>query len=337
MHVGVFSTRNYDKEFLGKANHGRHELHYFESRLHPGTLKLTEGLEAVCVFVNDQLNAQTLQGLCANGVRYIVLRCTGFNNVDLVSASNLGVRVARVPAYSPDAVAEHTLGLILCLNRRIHRAHARVREGNFELQGLLGFDLCQRTIGLIGTGRIGNVCARIMRGIGCKVVAFDPYPNEVCLSLGVDYVSLEDLYAQSDVISLHCPLTPETHHLINDAAIRQMKNAVMLINTSRGGLIDTRAVIRGLKNGRIANLGIDVYEEEGDLFFRDLSSTVIQDDVFARLLTFPNVLITAHQGFFTNEALAHIAETTIDNLNVFESGLLPSTLVEPNALKKLPV
>lgn len=327
MRVGVFSTRRYDRDFLDTANHGRHEFQFFESRLHSGTLKLTEGLNAVCVFVNDCLDAPTLQGLHANGIPFVVLRCTGFNNVDLVTAAELGIRVARVPAYSPDAVAEHALGLMLCLNRGIHRAHARVREGNFELHGLLGFDLHRRTIGIIGTGRIGVVLAKMMRAMGCNVVAYDPFPNQVCRDLGVSYVSLEELYSQSDVISLHCPLTPETYHLIDREAIRSMRPAVMLINTSRGGLIDTRAVIDGLKSGHVAYLGIDVYEEEGDLFFQDLSSTVIQDDVFARLLTFPNVLVTAHQGFFTREAMIHIAGTTVANLDAFAAGTLPSTLV----------
>lgn len=327
MRVGVFSTRSYDRDFLNTANHGRHELHFFESRLHSGTLKLTEGFGAVCVFVNDRLDAPTLKGLHANGIPYVVLRCTGFNNVDLVTAAELGIRVARVPAYSPDAVAEHALGLMLCLNRGIHRAHARVREGNFELHGLLGFDLHRRTIGIVGTGRIGMVLARMMRGMNCHVVAYDPFPIQACRDLGIRYVSLEELYSQSDIVSLHCPLTPETYHLIDSEAIRSMRPGVMLINTSRGGLIDTRAVIDALKSGHIAHLGIDVYEEEGDLFFQDLSSTVIQDDVFARLLTFPNVLVTAHQGFFTHEAMTHIADTTLTNLDAFEAGTLPSTLV----------
>jgi D-lactate dehydrogenase len=248
------------------------------------------------------------------------LRSAGFNHVDLIAARDLGLTVVRVPAYSPYAVAEHTAALILSLNRKIHRAYARVREGNFALEGLLGFDLNGRTAGIIGTGKIGTVMARIMSGFGCRLLAHDPFPNEACKELGVEYAALSDLYAASRIITLHCPLTPETHHLIDDNALKQMQNGVMLINTGRGALIDTQAVIAALKSGKIGSLGLDVYEEEADLFFEDLSGRVIQDDVFARLLTFPNVLITGHQGFFTQEAMARIAETTLGNLSDFEQG-----------------
>jgi D-lactate dehydrogenase len=228
--------------------------------------------------------------------------------------------VVRVPAYSPYAVAEHTVGLILTLNRKIHRAYARVREGNFSLDGLLGFDLHGRTVGVIGTGKIGAVVARIMKGFGCQLLAYDPFPNPDCERLGVQYVSLQSLFTASDIVTLHCPLTPETHHLIDAQALGQMKSGVMLINSGRGALIDTQAVIEALKSGQIGYLGLDVYEEEADLFFEDLSDKVIRDDVFARLLTFPNVVITGHQGFFTEEALKSIAETTLANITAFEQG-----------------
>lgn len=248
------------------------------------------------------------------------MRCAGFNHVDLIAARDLRLTVARVPAYSPHAVAEHTVALMLSLNRKIHRAYARVREGNFALEGLLGFDLNGRTVGIIGTGKIGAVVARIMNGFGCRLLAYDPSPDEACRGLGVRYTSLTDLYEQSHIITLHCPLTPETHHLIDATALDRMRSGVMLINTGRGALIDTQAVIAALKSGKIGALGLDVYEEEADLFFEDLSNRVIQDDLFSRLLTFPNVLITGHQGFFTQEAMARIAETTLDNLSDFEQG-----------------
>lgn len=322
MKVAVFSTKNYDRIFLQAANaERRHELSFLEPRLTQDTVRLAAGFPAVCVFVNDRLDAQVLGSLARAGTSLIALRSAGFNNVDLSAASNFGLTVVRVPAYSPFAVAEHTVGLILTLNRRIHRSYARVREGNFSLEGLLGFDLYSRTVGIVGTGRIGAIMARIMNGFGCRLVGHDPYPNPDCEKLGMNYVRLTDLFAASDVITLHCPLTPKTHHLINAEAISQMKHGVMLINTGRGALIDTTAVINALKSGRIGYLGLDVYEEEADLFFEDLSDQVIQDDVFARLLTFPNVIITGHQGFFTEEALRNIAETTLTNITAFESGV----------------
>ena len=248
----------------------------------------------------------------------VALRCAGFNNVDLHAARRLGLTVARVPAYSPEAVAEHTVAMILALNRGIHRAHARVREGNFALDGLLGFDLRGKAVGIVGTGRIGAAVARIMAGFGCRLLAHDPAPNPECEALGARYVAMAELLAESDVITLHCPLTPDTRHLIDAEALRKVKRGVMLVNTSRGAILDTRAAIGGLKDGTIGRLGLDVYEEEGDLFFEDLSDQVIRDDVFARLLTFPNVLVTGHQAFFTAEALTAIAETTVANITAFE-------------------
>lgn len=321
MKVAVFSTKPYDVDFLEAANgqHG-HDLTFMEPRLTAETAALAEGFPAVCVFVNDSIDEQVLRTLAANGTEVIATRSAGFNHIDLGTADEVGIRVVRVPAYSPYAVAEHTVALILSLNRRIHRAYQRVREGNFALHGLLGFDLHDRTVGVIGTGTIGRVFCRIMRGFGCRVLAHDPYPDAEVRDLGVEYVALDELFASSDVISLHCPLTPETHHLIDAEALATMGDGVVLINTSRGGLIDTVAVIEAIKSGRIGALGIDVYEEEEDLFFRDLSDRVIDDDVFARLLTFPNVLVTGHQAFFTEEALRHIAETTLGNLTAIETG-----------------
>jgi len=321
MRVAIFSTKNYDRTFLEAANATcGHELVFFEPRLTEETTALAGRFPAVCVFVNDQLSATVLNTLAGQGTRLIALRSAGFNNVDLIAARELGLTVVRVPAYSPYAVAEHTAGLILTLNRKIHRAFARVREGNFSLDGLLGFDLHGRTVGVIGTGKIGAVVARIMKGFSCQLLAYDPFPNSDCERLGVQYVSLQSLFTASDIVTLHCPLTPETHHLIDAQALGQMKSGVMLINTGRGALIDTQAVIEALKSGRIGYLGLDVYEEEADLFFEDLSDKVIRDDVFARLLTFPNVVITGHQGFFTEEALKSIAETTLANITAFEQG-----------------
>ncbi len=318
MRVDVFSAKRYDQAFLGAAaKDSGLELCFHEARLGPTTARLAQGAAAVCAFVNDDLGAAVLGELAAGDVRLIALRSAGFNHVDLQAARDAGLAVARVPAYSPHAVAEHTLALILTLNRNTHRAWNRVREGNFALDGLMGFDMHAKTAGIVGTGQIGTVLARILTGFGCMVLAHDPNPNAECEALGVRYVPMTQLLAGSDIITLQCPLTPATHHLIDDAAIAQMRRGAMLVNTSRGAVVDTRAVIRGLKSGRIGALGLDVYEEEGDLFFEDLSQTHIPDDVFARLLTFPNVLITGHQGFFTREALQAIAETTIANITGF--------------------
>lgn len=321
MHVAVYSTRDYDRHFLGRENRPpqAHVLHFLEPRLDAGTARLADGMDAVCVFVNDRLDAEVLGHLKAGGVRMVALRCAGFNQVDLQAAATLGIAVGRVPEYSPHAVAEHAAALVLTLNRKIHRAHARVREGNFALDGLLGFDLHGRTVGVVGTGRIGLCFARIMGGFGCRLLAHDPRPDAEAAALGITYVALPELLAASDVVSLHCPLTPETRHLIDAAALAAMKPGAMLINTGRGAVVDTRAVIAALKAGRLGSLGLDVYEEEGDLFFRDLSALGIQDDVFARLLTFPNVVVTGHQAFFTEDALTAIARTTLDNLSRFEA------------------
>lgn len=321
MKIAVFSTKAYDREFLQAANAARaHQLTFFEARLTPQTTALAAGFPAVCAFVNDQLDGPVLKALAAYGTRLIALRSAGFNHVDLVTAQAVGLTVMRVPAYSPHAVAEHTVGLILALNRQIHRAYARVRDGNLSLEGLLGFDLHGRTVGVVGTGKIGTIVARILHGFGCQLLAYDPCRNPTCESLGARYVSLEELFAKSDIITLHCPLMPETRHLINAKSIALMKQGLMLVNTGRGALIDTKAVIAALKSGKIGHLGLDVYEEESDLFFEDLSNHVIQDDVFTRLLTFPNVLVTGHQAFFTREALGKIAQTTLENVTAFEDG-----------------
>ncbi|MEH2293070.1 2-hydroxyacid dehydrogenase [Nostoc sp.] len=321
MKVAVFSTKAYDRQFLSAANSPtQHELVFFEPRLNRDTAILAAGFPAVCVFVHDQVDAPTLELLASRGTRLVVLRCAGFNNVDLQAAADLGITVVRVPAYSPYGVAEHAVGLILSLNRKIHRAYNRVREGNFSLDGLLGFNLHQRTVGIIGTGKIGLILGQIMKGFGCELLAYDVYRNPELEALGGKYVELPELFANSDIISLHCPLTLETHHLINTEAIKQIKSGVMLINTSRGALIDTQAVIEGLKSGKIGYLGMDVYEQESELFFEDLSGEIIQDDIFQRLITFPNVLITGHQAFFTAEALHNIAETTFANITDVEKG-----------------
>jgi len=319
MKVAVFSTRPYDETFLSQANADRHDLVFFEARLSPATVGLAQGCQAVCAFVNDDLSRPVLELLQQAGVRLIALRSAGYNHVDLQAAQALGLTVVRVPAYSPHAVAEHTLALILALNRKIHRAYNRVREGNFALEGLMGFDLHGKTVGVVGTGKIGAVFARLMSGFGCRLLAHDPYPDAQLEGI-VHYVPLEVLLSESHVISLHCPLTADTYHLINGSAVARMKPGTMLINTSRGALVDTRAVIEGLKDGQIGYLGLDVYEEEGDLFFDDLSNQIIHDDLFTRLLTFPNVLITGHQGFFTQEAVGNIARTTIANITAFELG-----------------
>jgi D-lactate dehydrogenase len=318
MRIAIFSTKPYDRTFLTNANSGKHELVFLEPHLDSSTAQLAKGCHAVCVFVNDTLDAPTLEQLVALGVRLVALRCAGYNQVDLPAAKKLGLVVVRVPAYSPYAVAEHALALLLTLNRRIHKAYSRVREGNFALDGLLGFDLHGKTIGVVGTGKIGAIFAKLLHGFGTRILAFDVRPNpELDFA---EYVSLETLFACSHVTSLHCPLTPETHHLVNTERLAQMLPGAMLINTSRGGLVDTPAVIEALKNGQLGALALDVYEEEADLFFENLSSRVIQDDVFSRLLTFPNVLITGHQAFFTHEALENIATTTVANISAFESG-----------------
>jgi D-lactate dehydrogenase len=324
MRTAVFSTRAYDRSSLTEASaHAHHDLAFLEVSLSAATAPLARGFPAAALFVNDRADAGVLRALHASGTRFLALRSAGFNHVDLAEAERLGIAVARVPAYSPHAVAEHTIALILTLNRKTHRAYNRVREQNFSLDGLMGFDLFGKTAGVIGTGEIGSIVVRILRGFGCRVLVSDPVVNPACIADGAEPVPLDALLAQSDIVSLHCPLTPATRHLIDDAALAKMRPGAMLVNTSRGAVIDTRAIIGALKSGRIGSLAIDVYEEEADLFFRDLSETVIADDVFARLLTFPNVLITAHQAFFTKEAVRAIAETTIANLTGFDTGAIP--------------
>jgi D-lactate dehydrogenase len=321
MDVCMFSTRSYDRlSFLAASEQSPHRFRFIESRLTPDTARLADGSEAVCAFVNDDLGEGTLQELSRIGVRHIALRSAGFNHVDLTAARSLGLSVVRVPAYSPNAVAEHTIALILAVNRNIPRAHDRVRDRNFSLEGLVGFDLKGKTVGVIGTGKIGALVARLLWHFRCHVVAFDPVVDEALVELGIEYVALDELWPQCDIISLNAPLTAQTRHLVNAATIARCKPGFMLVNTGRGPLVDTAAVVEALKSGQIGSLALDVYEEEGALFFQDRSSDILDDDVFARLLTFPNVVITAHQAFLTNEALASIAEVTLANLDDLAAG-----------------
>lgn len=321
MKIAFFGTKPYDRAAFDEANaaHG-HELAYFGPNLGPETCPLASGSPAVCSFVNDKLDADVQRKLAEGGTKLIALRCSGYNHVDLKAAKEAGITVVRVPSYSPHAIAEHAVGMMLALNRRIHRAYSRVREGNFALDGLLGFNLHGRTAGVVGTGQIGAIVARILHGFGCRVIAHDRSEDEGCQALGVEYVSMDRRLAESDIITLHCPLTPQTRHLIDSQALAKVKPGVMLINTSRGGVVDTRAAIAALKAGKIGHLGLDVYEGEADIFFEDRSGRTLHDDVLARLLTFPNVLVTGHQAFFTKEALAGIAETTLANVAAFERG-----------------
>lgn len=330
MRVAVFSTRPYDRQFLDAANASHaHELIYHEARLQADSAPIANGCQAVCVFVNDEVNQPVLEILATNETRLVALRSTGFNNVDLQAAADLGIKVVRVTDYSPYSVAEHAVGLILMLNRRLYKAYNRVREDNFSLQGLMGFDIHGTTVGVVGTGKIGQCFAQIVKGFGCELLGYDVRQNPACLDMGMRYVELPELFAASDIISLHCPLLPSTHYLINAESISQMKQGVMLINTSRGALVETSAVIDGIKAGKIGYFGADVYEEEESLFFEDLSDTVIQDDMFQLLQSFPNVVITAHQGFFTREAFTTIAETTLTNITEFEQGRPLSHEVQP--------
>lgn len=320
MHVLVYGTRPYDQEHLEVANRGVHELTFTPASLDEQTAALAQGFPAICCFVDDDVSAAVLQQLAAGGTKLVTLRSTGFNNVDLNAAEEYGITVMRVSYYSPYAVAEFAVGLILALNRKIHRAYNRTRENNFLLTGLLGFDIHGKTVGIAGTGKIGATLARIMTGFGCTLLGYDLYHNQDCIDLGMRYVSPEELFAESDIISLHLPLTPQTHHFVNAASIARMQRGTMLINTSRGGLVDTEALIEGLKNGQVGAVGLDVYEEEEELYFHDLSDQIMTDDVFARLVTFPNVLVTGHQAFFTREALTTICETTIRNISDFAAG-----------------
>ncbi len=332
MKVAVFSCKSYDKEFLNEANEKYgHELVFLEAHLNIVTARLANGFDAVCVFVNDDLNKEVIIALAKYGIKLIALRCSGFNNVDLSQAKKSGIVVVRVPAYSPHGVAEHAVALILALNRRICRAYNRVHDGNFSIEGLLGFELYGKTVGVMGTGKIGAIFAGIMQGFGCRVLAYDVQINPKCRDWGVKYVSKDELFAQSDIISLHLPLNHDTHHIINEDALSKVKPKVMLINTSRGGLIESSCLIEGLKSGKIGYLGLDVYEEEESMFFEDLSGQVIYDDTFARLLTFPNVIITGHQAFFTDTGLRNIARTTLENIDGFKKSVIdPMNLIGVN-------
>ncbi len=316
MNIAVFDTHRYDRSALEKENvRNGHKLHFFETRLQPKTAKLAAGCEGVCVFVNDVLDRETLTILSEGGVRLVALRCAGYNNVDLVTTRELGLTVARVPDYSPYAVAEHAVALLLGLNRKVYRAYNRVRDSNFSLDGLVGFDLHGKTVGIVGTGKIGAVFARIMNGFGCRLLAFDVFPRT---DLPVTYVAPEVLLAESDIISLHVPLLPDTFHFLNERTLALTKRGVVIINTSRGPLIEAHALTEALKSGHVGGAGLDVYEEEAGIFFHDLSGKILQDDVLARLISMPNVLITSHQAFLTREALANIAQVTLDNITAFE-------------------
>ncbi|REL33911.1 2-hydroxyacid dehydrogenase [Thalassotalea euphylliae] len=334
--IAVFSSKKYDRTFFDKFNTTSDlTFEYFDCRLSEETVELAQGFNAVCVFVNDQVNANVLAKLASFGIETIALRCAGFNNVDIAQAKRLNIKVCRVPEYSPQAVAEHTVGLMLTLSRKFHKAYNRIREDNFALDGLMGFNLYGKTVGIIGTGNIGMATLRILKGFGCQLLCYDPSPSldakTEAKALTANYVPLATLFQQSDIISLHCPLVPETKHLVNAHTLSQMKPNAMLVNTSRGALVDTKAVIKALKSKQLGYLGIDVYEQETNLFFEDLSGEILQDDTFARLSSFPNVLITGHQGFFTEEAIATIAQTTIESLQK----LLNQQAIEPSLLVDL--
>lgn len=321
MKIAFYDTHNFEKPYYEKLKSVfKHEVTYIDSRLTLETAGLSQGAECVCCFVNDSLKADVLKELKASGVKLIALRSAGFNHVDLKAAAELGLKVVRVPEYSPYAVAEHAVGMIMMLNRKLHRSYNRVRDENFSLNGLVGFDLYKKTVGVAGTGKIGKVFAKIMSGFGCKILLYDLNPDQsFAEEINAEYVPLDNLLTHSDIISLHVPLTPATTHLINEAAIHKMKTGVMIINTGRGRLLDTQALIKGLKSCKIGYAGLDVYEEEEGVFFNDLSETGIQDDCLARLLTFPNVFVTSHQAFLTKEALENIAQTTLENIASFEA------------------
>ncbi|MGR1215538.1 2-hydroxyacid dehydrogenase [Metapseudomonas otitidis] len=319
MRTILFSTQAYDRDsFLACSSDL--DLHFQPARLTLDTAALAQGHAVVCAFINDDLSAPVLECLAEGGTQLIALRSAGYNHVDLHAAQQLGLTVVRVPAYSPHAVAEHAVALVLALNRRLHRAYNRTREGDFSLHGLTGFDLVGKRVGVVGTGQIGEVFARIMAGFGCALLAYDPYPNPAVEALGGRYVPLDELLAESDIVSLHCPLNDGTRYLVNSHSLQRMKRGAMLINTGRGALVETPALIEALKSGQLGYLGLDVYEEEANLFFEDRSDLPLQDDVLARLLTFPNVIVTAHQAFLTREALAAIARTTLDNISAWASG-----------------
>lgn len=318
MKIAVFSAKPYDRQFLDAANVAEgHELLYFEAALGPDSVALAAGHDAVCIFVNDVADAGVLEALRAGGTSLVALRCTGFNNVDLEAAARLGVKVVRVVDYSPYSVAEHAVALLLAINRKTHRAYNRTRDSNFSLDGLMGFDLHGKTAAVVGTGKIGRVFARIMLGFGCEVIGYDKYPSAEFEALGARYAERGEIGANADIISLHCPLTPETYHIVDAASLERVKRGALLVNTSRGGLVDTEAAIEALKSGQLGGLALDVYEQEAALFFRDLSGTIVTDDVLQRLLAFPNVIVTGHQAFFTREAITTICETTLRSATEF--------------------
>ncbi|EJN10198.1 2-hydroxyacid dehydrogenase [Herbaspirillum sp. YR522] len=324
MKTAVFSTRRYDQTLLSRANRdGAHELLFLQDGLDAGTAALAAGCEAVCVFVNDDVSAEVLVQLARQGTRLVLTRSTGYNHIDVAAAGRVGITVMRVADYSPYSVAEFAVGLLLAVNRKIARASVRTREGNFELDGLMGVDLHGKTVGVIGTGKIGTIFARIMAGFGCRLLGYDTHPNPQFEQLGARYVGTDELLASSDVVSLHCPLTEQTRHIVNARTLAMVKPGCILVNTSRGGLVDTEAAIGALKSARLRGLAIDVYEQEASLFFQDLSSTIITDDVIQRLVSFPNVIVTGHQAFFTEEAIGQIMDTTVRNLTDFSQGLLP--------------
>ena len=331
MKIAIYSTKSYDRKYIELINAKYNfDLEFFDFMLNESTARLAEHCEVVCIFVNDNGSRKVLEKVAALGVKIVALRCAGFNNVDLKAAQELGIQVVRVPAYSPEAVAEHTIGLMMTLNRRIHRAYQRTREANFSLEGLIGFNMHGRTVGVIGTGKIGIAVMRILKGFGMNILAYDPFKNPVVEELGGQYVELDELYAKSHVITLHCPATPENYHLLNREAFTKMKDCVMIVNTSRGSLIDTQAAIDALKQRKIGALGMDVYENERDLFFEDKSNEVIQDDIFRRLSSCHNVLLTGHQAFLTEEALTNIADVTLSNVYKLKSGKVCENIVLPS-------
>ncbi len=320
--VAVFSTKPYDQEYFERyASKDELQFTYFDSPLNRDTANLASGFEVICVFVNDKVDKETIDQLAQLGVRLIALRCAGYNNVDLDAAKEKEIKLVRVPAYSPEAVAEHALALILTLNRKTHKAYNRVREGNFSLNKLMGFNLYGKTVGVIGTGKIGATFCEIMKGMGCRVLAYDIYPSEDLKKQGVIYKSLDDIFQESDIISLHCPLNPDTKHIINKASLSKMKQGIMIINTSRGALVSTPDILDGLAEKKVGFLGIDVYEQEENIFFKDLSEMIIEDDLILRLISYPNVLITSHQAYFTREAMEEITHTTIQNIREFREGM----------------
>lgn len=321
MELAVFSAKPYDRQFLDAANadHG-HRLRYLDDPLDEDTVGLAAGYRGVCIFVNDKADAGILEALARGGTQLVALRCTGFNNVDLKAAAKLGIKVVRVVDYSPNSVAEHAVALLMAINRKVHRAYNRTRDFNFALDGLMGFDLCGKTVAVIGTGKIGRAFTRIMVGFGCDVIGYDAYPSPEFEALGGRYATDGAIGMNADIVSLHCPLTPQTYHVINADTLARAKRGALLINTSRGGLVDTEAVIGALKSGQLGGLAIDVYEQEADVFFRDLSGTIVDDDVLQRLMTFPNVIVTGHQAFMTREAISTICETTMRSITEFETG-----------------